>query len=279
MRMLRFVSAWLILLCSAAMAQVGQIPAWPPTKVVTSAGCSQATAWLSGKTTTWGSAYTTMICGLVADGTYSSFDLLYVLATDSSTNALTDIVSNTSATITGTAAFTANSGYVNTNGTLNTALNYSTATNYKQNSATLMAWTTGGATNDNGCPLGEASAVAGDILLQAFDFGGTVAAIVNSGGFVHGTVSNATGLSAADRSASTTVTVYRNGSSLGATTSTSAAPSSTTAQGLACAGSTGFYTENVGLIAVASSLGATNQASVYARFHTFLNTVNATLYP
>ena len=167
----------------AAFAQVGGLsfpgPGGP--RAASGGGCTQASTWLSGKTTTWTTAYTTMICGLNTDGTLSLFDRLYVLATDSSTNALTDIITNTAAAITGTAAFTANSGYVSASGTLNTGLNYSTATNYKQNSALLMAWTTG-LVNDNNCPIGEASG-AFDIFMSPYTSGNVVNGISNGGSF------------------------------------------------------------------------------------------------
>lgn len=281
MTSLRLALVGLVLSCVLCWAQVpttgaGLATAAPPAPPPT---CSQSVAWLSGKTTTWATPYATLICGLVTDGTYSLFDRMYLLATDSSTNALTDIITNVAATITGVATFTANSGYVASTGVLNTTLNYSTATNYKQNSALLMAWTTG-TVNDNGCPIGEAS-LTGDITFQVFDFGSSINGTLNTGAIpTVSSVGTANGMFAADRSSSSTVTVYYNGSSVGvSTTSTSAAPSSTTAQGFECSGAGSNYTHNVGMIAVGASLGATNEASVYARVHAFLHAVNGSLYP
>lgn len=275
------LSLWAI-----GFAAYGQFSTFPPGMFTASPqpapsvpSCSQSVAWLSGKTTTWATPYATLICGMVTDGTYSLLDRLYLLATDTSTSALTDVITNAAATITGAATFTANSGYVASTGTLNTTLNYSTATNYKQNSATLIAWTTG-AVNDNGCPIGEAS-VASDITMSVFDFGSGVNGALNSGAIPNVTsIGTANGMFVADRSNSTTVTVYYNGASVGvSTTSTSAAPTSTTAQGFECAGAGGRYTHNVAMIGVGASLGATNEASLYGRIHTFLHAVNGSLYP
>lgn len=244
------------------------------------AGCSQATTWLSGKTTTWSAAYTTLICGLVSDGTYGSFDRFYILATDNSTNALADIITNAAATITGTATFTANSGYVSdgTTGTLNTGLNYSTATHYKQNSAVLMAWPTAGATQDNGCPIGAAAGGSFALFFQTFSFGSSAGGAMNGFTIPAGTTGTGTGMFAADVSSSTNIALYFNGVSNATATGTSSAPPNATAQGFECDAGT-FFAHNVGFIAVGASLGATNEASVYARVHTFLHTVNASLYP
>jgi hypothetical protein len=78
-------------------------------------GCSQATAFLartSGLSGTQSTAYTTMICGMVTDGTFSLFDGLYVFATNTTTTAGLNLVS-TSFTLTsnGSCTFTANAGY------------------------------------------------------------------------------------------------------------------------------------------------------------------------
>lgn len=239
-------------------------------------GCTEATNYLLGLTTSYTTAYTTMICGMVSDGDFSKFERLYVLATDNSTNALKDIITGAAASITGTAAFTANNGYVSTNGTLNTGFNYSTGTKYTQNSAALLAWTTGGATADNGCPIGEAAG-AFDIYMQVYSFGGSIEGAVNGGGAT-AAVASATGLSSMDRSASNLVTNYRDGSSVGTGATTSSTPSNTTAQGFQCAGGT-FYNENVAMIGVSGSLGAAAQLRVYNRIHTFLTAVNGTLFP
>jgi hypothetical protein len=234
---------------------------------------------LSGLTTSWTTAYTTMICGMVSDGDFANLEFLYVLATDSSANALKDIVRLSTATMTGTANFTANSGYVPTgNATLNTAFNYSTGTKYLQNSAMIGAWTTGGATNDNGCPIGEASGAA-DTYLQVFDFGGGIMASINAASAFSVTGTNATGLFAADRSASNLTTAYKNGASVGTSATTSTARNNTTAQGFECFGSGSTYTENVAMIFGGGSLGAAGQLRVYNRIHTFLHAVNPTLFP
>jgi hypothetical protein len=239
-------------------------------------GCSQSTSYLSGLTTAYTTAYQTMICGMVTDGDFAKLDRFYVLATDASANALKDIITGTTATITGTATFTANNGYVPGTGTLNTTLNYSTATNYKTATAMLMAWPTAGATLDNGCPIGEAAG-SFDIYLQTYGFGGGMGGAINGVAIAAGTAGTGTGLFSADL-LSGVETSFFNGSSMGTTTAAASAPNNTTAQGFYCAGGTN-YAENIAMIAVGASLGSAGQLRVYNRIHTFLNTVNATLFP
>ncbi len=240
--------------------------------------CPQATAALAHLTTTHSADYTTMICGLVSDGVWASLDGLWLMATDNAANPYVNLISPTSVgTTTGTVAFTANSGVIGTSGVINTTLNYSTTVNYQQDSATLSTWTTEGTTADNGCPIGEAS-VAFDIDLSPYGFGGNVGGAINTGG-INVTDSTGTGLTAADRSSSSLITVYRNGASIGTSATTSAAPSNTTVQGLACAGANSYFGENVAMMSVGGSLGATKQAAFYNRIHTFLNAINGSLYP
>jgi hypothetical protein len=78
-------------------------------------GCSQATTFLartSGLSGTETTAYTNMICGMVTDGTWTKFDLLYIFATNTGTTALLNLVSTSfTATNTGALTFTADQGF------------------------------------------------------------------------------------------------------------------------------------------------------------------------
>lgn len=244
------------------------------------AGCSQATTWLSGKTTTWSAAYTTLICGMVTDGTYALLDRFYVLATDSSTNALADIITNTAATLSATApTFTANSGYLGNGASaaILTGLNFSTATNYTQNSASTFAWSTEVAA-DNGNPIGAASGTA-DNYFQIFSFSGTDTWRINAGAFAN-SATLATGVGMHHGSlVGGTLTIYINGvvSGTPSTGYTTSAKENTTFQGLG--GGSGFYGGNVGAFGAGAGFTATQVSNLYSRVHTFLHTVNATLYP
>lgn len=241
-------------------------------------GCTQSTTFLTGITTAYTTAYQTMICGMVTDGDLAKLDRLYVHATDSTAAALKDIVGGTTATITGTATFTANVGYTPTvNATLNTTLNYSTATNYKTSSAMLMAGTLAGATNDNNCPVGEASS-SFDINMQVFSFGGGMGGAINGVGFAAGTANTGSGLFAGELSG-TTNTNYFNGATNGSTTGTPSAPSNTTAQGWQCAGAGSTFHEPIFVVAVGGALGSAGQTRVFNRLYAFLHTINPSQFP
>lgn len=78
--------------------------------------CTESTNFLartSGLDTTHKTNYDNLICGLVTDGDYTKLDVLYVWATDTTTNALLDLTPNArNGTVIGTpASFTANVGY------------------------------------------------------------------------------------------------------------------------------------------------------------------------
>jgi hypothetical protein len=189
------------------------------------------------------------------------------------------LVTGATATTGATVTFTANTGVVASgNGTINTALNYSTATNFRQNSAMIAGWTTMGTTADNNCVIGGSSA-SYETDMQPYNFGAAIGGGINGSSGFSVSVATGSGLTAFDRSASALTAAYRNGSSIGTITAASSAPSSQTAQGLECAGSGTSFTENVAMIAVGASLGATKELALYNRVHTFLHAINGTLYP
>ena len=106
--------------------------------------------------------YNSLICGLVADGTWSTLDFLYKFATDTATDALLNLVSASFAATSHGATFTADKGYTGdgTDSYLDTTYVPATASgNMMQNSAEvgiydLSARTTG----DFGTAIGSESA-------------------------------------------------------------------------------------------------------------------------
>lgn len=95
--------------------------------------CSQSTTFLartSGLSATETSAYDTMICGMVTDGTYSLLDGLYIFATNTVTTAALNLISTSfTATVHGTLTFAADSGWTGnaSTGFLDTGFNPATA--------------------------------------------------------------------------------------------------------------------------------------------------------
>jgi hypothetical protein len=253
---------------------------WGDQKPAGSGGCSQATAFLARVTTSHTAAYTTMICGMVTDGTWGSFDVLWILATDTSATALTNLVSSSfPLTNNGAAVFTANTGY--TGGSsgqyLSSTYQWSTGTNFKQNSAMIMAWSTGNAGGGTGDVLDDCSSNNNPKILP--NFSGSAFFILNSTGAGQNsiTVTNSgDGLLADDRSSATAVVGYQNGVSGGSTTLASVAAQTTD---LCLLGRFSSFPYNVAMGAAGGSLGSGGQASAYSRIHTFLHTVNPTLFP
>jgi hypothetical protein len=111
-------------------------------------GCSTATTVLAGMSLTGTSTtgnkgyYTTFICGLVTDGTWSLFDVIYIFGTQDATNALIHVANpgTNNAGTTGSPAFTAYKGYASLNSGSLTSINSSAGTNFVQNSASTGIW-------------------------------------------------------------------------------------------------------------------------------------------
>ena len=251
---------------------------------LTSTGCAPATAFLARVTTSYSTQYTAMICGMVADGTWYDFDVLYILATDSAANALTNLISSSfPASNAGTSTFTANTGYTGdgtATGVLTSTYNYSTSRiSYSANSATLLAWGIGLTTNDNSAVIGGASASATNYLTPFV--AGVARTWINGSAGLDTTVTSGNYLYAGDRSSSTTITTYQNGSQIGQSTSASSGSvTSETMEGLGFTAS-GYMASGHGaaMLGVADSLGTTKESAVYSRIHTFLHAVNPMTFP
>lgn len=240
-------------------------------------GCTQATAFLARVTTTWSVAYTTMICAMVSDGTWAKLDLLYIWATDTAATAQLNLV-NTSFSLTpvNSPVFVANTGYSGNgvNAALNSTYDYSTGTNYVQNSASVGVWSTG--TVADNFELGTSSGFNPSLFTYA---GGGAQGQINSGTNLFVSVANGVGLVSASRTTSALLTLYKNGSSIGSSGSnTSSAPVSGAFTAFNSAGAD-YSSSNVALEFVGGGFTSTDETNFYNDVHTFLHTVNATLYP
>jgi len=102
----------------------------------------------SGLDTAHTTNYTTLICGLVADGIYSKLDMLHIYATQDSVTALFNLVSSTNynGVKNGAPTFTADRGFTGTNSSttiyIDTGFNPSTASSpkYVLASAHISIW-------------------------------------------------------------------------------------------------------------------------------------------
>jgi hypothetical protein len=97
------------------------------------------TSGLDGTHTT---AYCTMIDGLVSDGVWAKLDALYIFATNSSANAILNLIGNSNNAVNHSATFTANAGF-NGNGSstyVDTTVDPTATVQYTQNSAHFSVW-------------------------------------------------------------------------------------------------------------------------------------------
>ncbi len=191
-----------------------------------SSGGAESAAFLartSGLDSTHRNAYIALIDGLVADGVWSHLDVLHIYATDTTSNALLNLVSSSfSGVANGSPTFTADRGYTGSTGStvyIDTQFNPTTASSpkYVLNDAHLSVWDLATATTFDSA-IGHAN--AGDtssalIIPKATD--NKMYIRLNQAGlagesFANG--SSADGHYTASRSSSNHADAYRNASSL-----------------------------------------------------------------
>lgn len=280
-----------LLWCSAALAQVPMTGAGNSSP----SGGGACSAWTTVSargspalsTSTYAAALQTFICGLVSDGTYSLFEEIHVAALDTQAFSLLDLGQyNYTATATTTAGsgltFTAGAGWsfpTPADGYVSSTMNLSTSHKYTQNSASLLEWlenTSGGAN----CTIG---AVAGGTLDYNVAYGGSnTISQINAGTAVSvATPAGIKGLYGYDRSSSTAVAIYYDGATFSGSTGTIASTGidNSAFSMMACQGGSAPNLQTFAFFAAGTSLGATNEASVYTRVHTLLHSINATNFP
>lgn len=241
-------------------------------------GCSQATAFLartSGLDGTHTTAYTNLVCCQVVAGTYSIKDVQYIFATQTAGNALLDLTPNANnATVVGAPTFTADSGYIGITGAnfLQTPFNAATAgsPNFTQNSAHMSVWNL---TNLNfslpviGTDLTETQ------LYPQFTDGNFYSRLNDAASSAGTAVADPRGLLLGNRSSSTALQHYRNGSSIGAPTQASQ-PATNAA--FAILQVPGAGTDSVHQIAAASiggSMTPTQVAADYSCLRSYMTAV------
>jgi hypothetical protein len=241
-------------------------------------GCAEATAFLartSGLNGAHQTAYTTMICGLVSDGVWSSLDALYIFATDTAGNAALNLTSS-SFGITLTPAnftFTADQGYsaATTSGGLSSNFNPATAPSpqWSQNSAFVGVWRIS-SSNFAGDAMRQSGGQPINSLFPRFTDGNMYCDVTASSDDGTGVAVPTTGagFASCSRTASTGYTYYKNGSSLGTRTNTSTAVTSGVFLFLPVLNS-----GDVAAGVFGAGLNGTQMANLYARLHVYLQTI------
>lgn len=221
-------------------------------------------------------AIDTMITGIINDfggntslSTWPILDALYYFKTLSSGVAVLNLVQNNfNLTFTGsTPTFTTDVGFTTAAGTdlLETSFNASTATspNFTSNSAHMSLWKT---TNTNGTACSMGADVTHTHMFTPYidgNFYGRVNDNAAGGGF---TASANFGHFLANRSTSSAVQLYQNGSSLGSNTSdTSTTVTNATFQILRCNGSATNIGDNFLAASIGGSLTGTQAGNLFSR--------------
>lgn len=171
--------------------------------------CSQATAFLARNGGANSAATTTLICGMVTDGTFALLDALYIFATDTTAHASLNLISTNYTLIPhGTLTFTANTGWAGdgSTGYADTQFNPATAVSskYSLNSGSLGLYDR--STPGAGSVMGMGASDATEF--STIFYGGTGATVgdINSNNFP-----NLGNLAAGNQGA---ITLTRNGSTI-----------------------------------------------------------------
>jgi hypothetical protein len=246
-------------------------------------GGGEAAAFLArttGLDATHTNAYTALINGLAADGLWSKFDALYVFATQDSATALLNLVStNFSATTAGgTLTFTADRGFTAGagNGTLTTGFNPTTAPspNFVQNSAHASAWSVTDPGTSAIAIFGGIGGIETDIYPKYTDNNAYFRA--NSSNIAGVAVADPIGHYVANRSSSSAVQGYKNGSSIlsnGSATSGAPANRTFTFGAIGTGGGVGPCPNQIAAASIGSSLSSTDATNFYNRLRTYMTAV------
>lgn len=238
--MIRIVLA-LLLLCGTAYGQavdsISGVGAIKPNPTAASGACvpgAHAAAFIARRTggVDQGSVFCNLINGLDTDSLFAKLDVLYLFATDTSANAVLNLISSSfNATLNGSPAFSANNGYTGVNASstvyIDSGFNANIAGgSYAQNAAHMSAWSFTGTeisgSGSGGTVIGLVSGATGSRLLPRYfsdnNFYSDVNASVFSTGIANAT---ATGHYLVNRSGASAVQHYKNGASVGSSAETS----------------------------------------------------------
>ncbi len=247
---------------------------WLPLVSAPAGGCSQATTTLAGMSLSGPNQaiYTTLICGLVTDGTWSGFDVLYILGTQDSTNALINIINpgTNNSTVTGALTFTANQGYSGWSSTKYlSSIASNGGTNFTQNSGSIGFWES----SSGALGIMQASDGSSNLFATRPTTGGAMAIRIFDSLSLNFTDPGTYGLLVGNRSGSAARQLYFNGVSEASDARASLAPTSDI-NTLGKAGGP-LATVKVALWFFGRSFTATEQTNIYNRFNTALTSLGS----
>ncbi len=225
-----------------------------------------------------------LICGLVTDGIFSKYDVLYVFATQSAAVANLNLVSSSfTGTPTNSPVFTTDRGYTGSALVkyIDSGFNASTASSpkYVLNSAHIAFWSVTDVGTSSTPPIGIDSSASEADLFQRYSDGNSYFRM-NSTAAGGASVANATakGYYIANRSSSTAVQGYKNGSSVATNNSSTSSnvlnyPFPILAIRHLDISSTEGNVSQLAMASIGSSLSSTNASDSQTRFQTYMTAV------
>src|SRR6185312_5091905 len=251
-------------------------------------GCSQATTFLartSGLSGTETTAYTTMICGMVTDGTWAKLDALYIFATNTTTTANLNLVSTSFGltAVGGATTFTADSGYAFNGHGFDTGLVLTSATQYTLNNAAMGCYILNNRTTSQaGYEMGVTSTNASEFRvlnssLAEFD--------LNEQGFPTAATTTSQGSWFLNRTPGPALNFYRNGntgSPIGTSSTAVGAIQGTFSVyigGRNAAGTfTGAVTDTQSAVWIGGGFSSADVASFSARINAYMTALGINVY-
>ncbi len=264
----------------AAQGQVGQVLR-PGMLFPGVAGCSADTtlqARMDGGQNA--AAVTTLICGLVTDGTYTLMDGLWVFATNSETNAQLNWKSSSfNLTKNGTITFAANQGYTGNGTTGFFQTGYTTSSSGQitlNNEGHGSCIVNSRSSNSTIATFGNTS--NGTTFIGSVGLNTTHNEESNAGNSTY-TQSNAQGSWIVSRTVSTNVNMSKNGATFSPSAITSVSIPTNELYLLARnnSGSAAVWsTDQIAYIFIGGAMGQTQATNTYNRLHTYLQAVGET---
>lgn len=224
-------------------------------------------------------AYKALINGLVADGVFAKIDVMYVFATDTSAHALLNLTSSsfTASLLATNPTFTADQGFTgNGVGAIDTTFNLATnGTAYTLNSATAAVCLLNNRTTA-GNDMAYGSAGPNFLTFRPLMGSNTYEASINDSNFITSATTTSKGNWLVNRTSSSSVSAYRNGSLLATTASAVAAvPNSNTVYVLAYAagGITSPGSDQAAAFMLGGGFSGTDVTNYTSRLSTFMTAV------
>ena len=239
----------------------------------------------SGLDNTHKTNYDTLICGLVTDGIFTKLDVLYVFATDTTTNALLNLKSSSfNGTVTGSLTFNANVGYTGTGATnyIDTGFNPTAASgNFTQNSGTIGAYIRTSRAVDQGYISIGTQANNFTFILPFGQFADLFQYAVNSVTPNTAANTNAQGQWIVSRTGATAIAAQKNGAAFDSGTNVSGAIDNANILVFASdlGGSAGgFSLDQQSAVLIGGGLTGTEMANLAGRLNTYMTAYGINVY-